>query len=273
MMTLNSVNSRSSSRSPDDFVMIPDQNETAESRENIKFNLNESQIAWDNIKRFETLKSRLQNVIPQCKVHFYGSYAYEIPTKNSDLNIYIEFGKSFVINLTFWPFNTMFSPYFSDGGYHKYRNKAIMGDRQHMLVKCLKSIFQNVSTDVRCNLCPIIKAKAKEWDIDCTISFGTGFTVEASKRIIQLFSAFPGSKFTQNKILKYFFDYINLCLSFSAKKFVLFLRKFQEMENDVFKFTTYQLTMLSIWYFAYRKYIPTIEHLMSGSLRIICGGK
>lgn len=117
------MSSRLQSKSPDatldGFVMVPSQNNKAEScinfpiskpTKNDKMNRSFSQmnlsnspkVAWENLSRFDRLKQNLLTIIPNSKIHFYGSYAYGIPAGDSDLNIYIELSKLFFTFLYFF---------------------------------------------------------------------------------------------------------------------------------------------------------------------------
>lgn len=50
-----------------------------------------------------------------------------------------------------------------------------------------------------------------------------------------------------------------------------FLKSWQSQINS-FKFSTYQLTLMCIWYFQYTGHIPSVKFLQSGVSRIYCGG-
>lgn len=57
---------------------------------------------------------------------------------------------------------------------------------------------------------------------------------------------------------------------------ILFLknwqREIQQNESNAFDFSTYQLTILVLWYFQLWKYLPSVKSLQSSANKLYCGG-
>lgn len=63
---------------------------------------------------------------------------------------------------------------------------------------------------------------------------------------------------------------------FTAHSMILFLknwqREIQQNESNAFDFSTYQLTILVLWYFQLWKYLPSVKSLQSSANKLYCGG-
>lgn len=63
---------------------------------------------------------------------------------------------------------------------------------------------------------------------------------------------------------------------FTAHSMIVFLKNWQyeiqKNESNVFDFSTYQLTILVLWYFQLWKYLPSVKSLQSSTNKLYCGG-
>lgn len=134
------------------------------------------------------------------------------------------------------------------------------------------NIWLDVNSPYRNHLYPIIKAVDKASAIKCTFSVANGIFVEASKRLMEYFEALPMSKICQCSVPSTWICSAILRFYFTVRQFVEFLKRWQS-EYTEFHFSTYQLTILVLWYFQYRNYLPSIRVLQNNSNKIMCGGK
>lgn len=153
-----------------------------------------------------------------------------------------------------------------------------MADRQitvqHKLQRD-KSSWKNVMCDQRLVLYPLVRATSVPFGFNCTFSFGTGLFVEADYLIRDFINALPIS---ENSIC-HFHDTMHFTnyFRFTAQDMILFLKKWQyeiqQSESNTFEFSTYQMTILVIWYFQLWKYLPSVRSLQSSTNKVYCGGR
>lgn len=219
--------------------------------------------------------SAIKSALPQSEVFLYGSHSYGLADDESDLNIYIAMGESQEHLLCMRVENYRSISGADDQSYKLQPPKTTLDERRGIVVLALsKEHWKNVTYAQRQVVLPLVRATSVDLGVNFTFSFGNGLFVEATHLIRDYLNALPmGKYFVHGSVCKWSFKEPNIIPP--AQSMIRCLKKWQRgiEQNDTKMFDTYQISILVIWYFQLRRYLPWVKSLQDTNGKRLCGGR